>query len=80
MTSANPFATAAQRLNAFVNLDTSLAEKLADLSRRQSRDTKLAYAYESGRLFALRKMHAEMQQQRSLNTDLKSHPPTVESY
>lgn len=80
MTSSNQFATAAERLNAFVNLDASLAGKLADLSRRQARDTKLAYAYESGRLFALRKMHAEMRQQRSLNKDLRSDPPTVESY
>jgi Zn-dependent protease with chaperone function len=79
MTSASPYASAADRLNAFVKQDETLAAKLAYLSKRQSREAKLAFAYESGRLFALRQMKAEMVQKQSLNSYLRSHPPLAKS-
>ena len=63
----SPYTTASERLNAFVNLDHALAVKLAELSRKQSRDQALSSALEEGRMFSMRRMHAEMQQQRTFN-------------
>ena len=77
---SNPWSSAAERLNRYVSLDRALAEKLAELSRKQSRDTALATALEEGRSFGVRRMHAQMLQQRSLNKDLRADPPTTKSY
>jgi hypothetical protein len=73
----SPYTTAAERLNAFVNLDRSLAEKLAELSRKQSRDTALAHALEEGRMFSVRQMHGQILKQRELNREIKKEPLTV---
>ena len=76
----SPYTTAAERLNAFVNLDHSLAQDLAELSRKQSRDTALTYALESGRSYQMRQTHAQMHAQRQLNRQLKNETLTTESF
>ena len=76
----SPYTTAAERLNAFVNLDHSLAVDLAELSRKQSRDAALTYAIESGRSYQMRRMHAQMHAQRKLNARLKREALLTESF
>lgn len=76
----SPYTTAAERLNAFVNLDHSLGQKLAELSRKQSRDAALSYAYESGRSYQMRQMHAQMHAKKKLNQQLKQESLLAESY
>ena len=76
----SPYRTAAERLNAFVNLDRSLAQKLAELSRKQSRDTKLGDALETGRTYPMRQMHGELRQQRQLNKLLRHEDILAESF
>ena len=76
----SPYTTATERLNAFVNLDRSQARKLAELSRKQARDAKLADALETGRSYPMRQMHAHLRQQRLLNKLLKHEDILVESF
>jgi len=54
--------------------DSNTKEKVADLSRRQARDTALAIALEEGRCHGMRLMRYEMMQQKFLNKLLQSHP------
>lgn len=77
---SNPWSTASERLNQHVSLDRDLAGKLAELSRRQSRDTAIATALEEGRMYGVRRMHSQMVQQRSLNKEIKSDPLTIQSW
>jgi hypothetical protein len=76
----SPYTTAAERLNAFVNLDHSLAQKLAELSRKQSRDAALAYALETGRSYPMRQMYGHLRQQRLLNKLLTREDFLAESF
>jgi len=73
----SPYTTTAERLNAFVNLDRSLAEKLAELSKKQSRDAALSSALEEGRMFSVRQTHGQMIKQRLLNKEVRENPLTV---
>jgi hypothetical protein len=77
---ANPFATAAERLNrnATIPAARGLREKLMVLSASQAREEKIDRALEEGRSFGMRKARAEMMQQRSLNKLLKGSPLTTE--
>lgn len=76
----SPYTTAAERLNAFVNLDHGLARQLAELSRKQARDAALTEAIETGRSYQMRQMHAHMHAQRQLNALLKRDLPLAESF
>ena len=76
----SPYTTAAERLNAFVNLDRSLAQDLAELSRKQSRDAALTDAIEIGRSYQMRQFHAQTHAQRKLNSLLKHEPVLTESF
>jgi hypothetical protein len=80
--SANPFPTAAERINANVTLAAArgLREKLTTLSAMQAREEKIEYALEEGRCFGMRKARAEVMQQRSLNKLLRSDPLTTKSW
>ena len=80
--SANPFPTAAERLNRNVMFPAArgLREKLMNLSATQAREEKIEYALEEGRCFGMRKMRAEMMQQRSLNKLLRGNPLTAKSW
>ena len=72
--------TAAERLNAFVNLDRDLAARLAELSRKQSRDAALASALEEGRTYGMRQMHGQMLKQRALNKEIRTDPLITSSW
>jgi hypothetical protein len=76
----SPYTTAAERLNAFVNLDRGLAADLAELSRRQSRDAALTEALETGRSYQTRQIHAQMHAQKKLNAFLRHEPFVTESF
>ena len=53
---------------------------IAELSRKQARDTALATAIEEGRCFGMRQMRCELIQQRSLNKLLQAHPLAAPSW
>jgi hypothetical protein len=80
--SANPFPTAAERLNRNVMFSAArgLREKLMMLSATQAREEKIEYALEEGRCFGMRKMRSEMVQQRNLNKLLRGDPLTAKSW
>ena len=71
---SNPWGTAAEKLNQYVNLDAGLRQKLTSLTAEQSQETSLEFALEQGRIFGLRKMYYEMQLKRQLNRDMKNPP------
>jgi hypothetical protein len=56
---ANPWASAAERLNKFVSQDRRLGGKLKELSADQAHDDKLAFALEFGRLYGLQALTEE---------------------
>lgn len=76
----SPYTNITELANAHVTLDRSLAEKLAELSRKQSRDHVTSEALEEGRMFGLRRMHSEMAQQRSLGQAIRMHPPLAKPW
>ena len=82
MSSANPFPTAAETLSRHVTLAPAraLREKLRALSASQARETKIDYAIQEGRCFGMRAARAEVMQQRSLNTLLRTDPLTAKSW
>ena len=69
----NPWASAAERLNKFVSQDPRLGQKLKELSADQSRDSKLAFALEAGRIYGLRQAYYDMKLQRGLNKEAKQN-------
>lgn len=72
-----PWATAAERMNRFARMDRSLARDLAELSKHQARDDKLASAIESGRVYGVRQQKYDMTLRRELNKDWRQ-PPTAD--
>ena len=60
--------------------DSKTKISVADLSRRQARDTALATALEEGRCFGMRQMRYEMMQQKFLNKLLQDHALAAPSW
>lgn len=63
--------TASDRLNRFRTLDASLRSELAELSKAEARDDKLAFKLEEGRMYPMRQMYYEMKLKRDLARALK---------
>ncbi len=66
---ANPWSTAADRLNRDARIDRSLAAKLKDLSVIQAKSDKLAFALEAGRIYGLRQMFYDHTLRKQLRRD-----------
>ena len=71
---ADPWESAAGRLNYFARMDRSLAGKLNQMSQDQSDEDKLAWALESGRVYGLRTQECDMLLKRQLNKDWAKAP------
>ena len=77
MQSSTPWPTVAEQLNRHVSLDPQLGERLANLSRTQSRQLRLATKIEEGRIFGLRQQVFNEKLRRQLN---KMNVPTQEMW
>ena len=72
--------SAAERLNEFASLDPSLRHELNTLSKAQSRDDKLAFKLEEGRIYGLRQEYYDMKLKRALVRSLRRDDPTEEHW
>ena len=72
--------SAAERLNEFASLDPSLRHELNTLSKAQSRDDKLAFKLEEGRIYGLRQEYYDMKLKRALVRTLRRDDPTEEHW
>ena len=72
--------SAAERLNEFASLDPSLRSELNTLSKAQSRDDKLAFKLEEGRIYGLRQEYYDMKLKRDLARTLRRDDPTEEHW
>ena len=64
---ADPWAGIQESANKYAREDPHLGHILADLSKHQTRDDKLAWALESGRWYGMRQQYYQMYQKRLLN-------------
>ena len=55
-------------------MDQRLGRQLAELSKLQAHDNKLAFALESGRIYGLRQQKYDMVLKRELNKDYRRPP------
>ena len=74
------FRNAAERLNQFVSLDPGLRSELNSLSKAQSRDDKLAFKLEEGRIYGLRQEYYNMKLEGGLVKTLRRNDPTEEHW
>ena len=72
--------SAAERLNEFASLDSSLRRELNSLSKAQSRDDKLAFRLEEGRIDGLRQEYYDMKLKRDLVRTLRREDVTEEHW
>ena len=70
--------SASERLNRYVRQDHALGAQLATLGKEQSRNEKVAFKLESGRIYGLRQQYYDFILQRELASDMKK--PPVESH
>jgi len=68
--------TASERLNGYVRQDHDLGVQLANLGKQQSRNEKIAFKLEEGRVYGLRQQYYDFIFQRSL----AAQKPPVESH
>jgi phosphoribosylaminoimidazole carboxylase (NCAIR synthetase) len=73
---SNPWPTAAETLNRFVDLDRSMGRRLAELSASQARDAKLSEALEAGRICGLRQEFYEKKHRQLLTKEMARRPHT----
>ena len=78
-TDQGPWAPAQETFNKFARIDRQRARRLSYLSEHQARDTKLAFAIETGRIYGLRKQKYEMILKRELNQEYL-RPPVEASW
>ena len=74
------FRNAAERLNQFASLDPGLRSELNTLCKAQSRDDKLAFKLEEGRIYGLRQEYYDMKLKRGLTRSLRRDDPTEEHW
>ena len=72
--------SAAERLNQFAHMDPGLRSELNSLSKAQSRDDKLAFKLEEGRIYGLRQEYYNMRLERGLVKTLRRDDPTEEHW
>ena len=72
--------SAAERMNQFAHMDPNLRRELNSLSKGQSRDDKLAFKLEEGRIYGLRQEYYDMKLKRDLVRFLRREDPTEEHW
>jgi division protein CdvB (Snf7/Vps24/ESCRT-III family) len=70
--------SASERLNRYVSQDRNLGMQLANLSKQQSKNDKIAFKLESSRIYGLRRQDYDFILERQLESDMKK--PPVESH
>ena len=65
----NPWPTVSDRLNKYVRMDPSLANRLNELSQHQAGDDKMAFAIEAGRCYGLQQQYYHMILRKQLNRE-----------
>ncbi len=70
--------TASERLNRYVRQDHDLGVQLANLSKQQSRNDKIAFKLEEGRIYGLRQQYYDFILERQLEANMRK--PPVESH
>ena len=70
--------SASERLNRYVRQDHDLGVQLANLSKQQSRNDKIAFKLEEGRIYGLRQQYYDFILERQLEANMKK--PPVESH
>ena len=70
--------TASERLNRYVRQDHALGMQLANLTKAQARNDKIAFKLESGRIYGLRQQYYDFILERALTRDMQK--PPVESH
>ncbi len=63
--------SAAERLNEFASLDPALRQELNALNKAQSRDDKIAFKLEEGRIYGLRQQYYDNILKRDLARTLR---------
>ena len=72
--------SAAERLNEFAHMDPNLRRDLNSLSKAQSRDDKIAFKLEEGRIYGLRQDYYNMKLRRDLERSLRRNDLTEEHW
>ena len=72
--------SASERLNEFASLDPSLRHELYSLCKAQSRDDKIAFKLEEGRIYGLRQEYYDMKLKRDLSRTLRREDVTEEHW
>ena len=70
--------SASERLNRYVRQDHDLGVQLANLSKQQSRNDKIAFKLEEGRIYGLRQQYYDFILERPLEANMRK--PPVESH
>ena len=74
------FRNASERLRQFASLDPGLRGELNTVCKAQSRDDKLAFKLEEGRIYGLRQEYYDMKLKRDLVRFLRREDPTEEHW
>jgi hypothetical protein len=74
------FRNAAERMHQFVHMDPGLRSELNTLCKGQSRDDKIAFKLEEGRIYGLRQEYYDMKLKRDLGRFLRRDDPTEEHW
>ena len=74
------FRNAAERLHQFAHMDPVLRSELNTLCKGQSRDDKIAFKLEEGRIYGLRQEYYDMKLKRDFVRFLRRDDPTEEHW
>ena len=72
--------SASERLYRYWNMDADLRHDLAQLSKEQARDDKLAIKLEEGRTYGMRQQFYQNKLKRDLTRSLRRHDVTEEHW
>ena len=68
---SSDWSNASDRMNQYVRQDNALGHRLAHLSKQESRNEKIAFKLESGRLYGLRQQYYDFILQRQLGKEMQ---------
>jgi hypothetical protein len=74
------YRSAAERFNEFANQDPNLRRQLNALSKAQSRDDKIAFKLEEGRIYGLRQEYYDYRLKKDLVRKLRKNDLTEEHW
>ena len=72
--------SASERMNQFAHMDPGLRQELCTLNKAQSRDDKLAFKLEEGRIYGMRQQYYDNKLKRDLARSLNHTDITEERW